>query len=110
MSFDIEPDGDPHGQCASEIHRLEQQVKELDASFALRYAADMRAIKTWQAAHPDQLATWPDHADLCVWLIEALAKARLCKDCNESPCRCQEWTEQDELPRYLSDGNEVQPA
>lgn len=25
MNFDEEPDGDPHGECAAEIHRLEDQ-------------------------------------------------------------------------------------
>lgn len=29
MSFDEQPDGDPHGECAAEIHRLEQQRDEL---------------------------------------------------------------------------------
>ena len=27
--FDEEPDGDPHGECAAEIHRLEAENKEL---------------------------------------------------------------------------------
>ena len=26
MSFDEQPDGDPHGQCAAEIHRLQAIV------------------------------------------------------------------------------------
>ena len=28
----------------------------------------MRAIKRWQTAHPGHELTWPDHADLVVWL------------------------------------------
>jgi len=27
--FDEEPDGDPHGECAAEIHRLEAENSEL---------------------------------------------------------------------------------
>ena len=30
MSFDTEPDGDPHGQCAEEIHRLERELADTD--------------------------------------------------------------------------------
>lgn len=30
--FDEQPDGDPHGECAAEIHRLEQQRDELLAA------------------------------------------------------------------------------
>ena len=29
--FDEEPDGDPHGECALEIHRLEARIAELEA-------------------------------------------------------------------------------
>jgi hypothetical protein len=43
---------------------------ELQATFDLRWKADMRAIKTWQAAHPGNELVWPDHADLCTWLAE----------------------------------------
>jgi hypothetical protein len=39
------------------------------ASFDLRWAADMRAIKRWQAAHPGTGHIWPDHADMVVWLL-----------------------------------------
>lgn len=43
---------------------------DLQATFDLRWEADMRAIKRWQAAEPGRELTWPDHADLCVWLLE----------------------------------------
>jgi hypothetical protein len=29
MMFDEQPDGDPHGECAAEIHRLAAEVKQL---------------------------------------------------------------------------------
>ena len=29
MSFDEQPDGDIHGECAEEIHRLQAQVEKL---------------------------------------------------------------------------------
>ncbi len=38
MSFDEQPDGDIHGECSAEIHRLEQQNAELVA-----------ALKAWDA-------------------------------------------------------------
>ena len=28
--FDEQPDGDPHGECIEEIHRLQKRVKELE--------------------------------------------------------------------------------
>lgn len=49
-----------------------EQIEEHDQSFDLRWKADMRAIKRWQEAHPGNDLTWPDHADLCVWLLEQL--------------------------------------
>lgn len=51
-------------------------IKDQDRSFDLRWNADQRAIKRWQAAAPageDRSLTWPDHADLVVWLLEQRA-------------------------------------
>jgi hypothetical protein len=48
------------------------EVSEMQASSDLRWKADMRAIKRWQKAHPGNDLVWPDHADLCVWLMEQL--------------------------------------
>ena len=42
---------------------------ELQSGFNLRWKADMRAIKHWQEA-TGKHDTFPDHADLCVWLLE----------------------------------------
>jgi hypothetical protein len=47
---------------------------EMTATFNLRWEADMRAIKRWQAAYPGNELVWPDHADLVVWLMEQLAE------------------------------------
>lgn len=44
-------------------------VTDLNAGFTIRWDADMRAIKRWHESGGDEL-TWPDHADLCVWLME----------------------------------------
>ena len=52
------------------------EVADLRASLSLRYEADMRAIRRWQAAHPGNDLVWPDHADLVVWLLGAADKAR----------------------------------
>lgn len=49
-----------------------EELAELQAIFDLRWKADMRAIKRWQAAGPGREKTWPDHADLVVWLLEQL--------------------------------------
>jgi|JI9StandDraft_1071089.scaffolds.fasta_scaffold742385_1 hypothetical protein len=34
MSFDEQPDGDIHGECAAEIHRLEQELREKSEELA----------------------------------------------------------------------------
>ena len=47
-----------------------EELQQLKASFDLRWNADMRARKLWQEAHPGNDLVWPDHADLCVWLME----------------------------------------
>ncbi len=36
MSFDEEPDGDPHGECAAEIRRLKVALSFLEAAVAAR--------------------------------------------------------------------------
>lgn len=48
--------------------------------FDLRWKADMRAIKRWQAANPGNDLVWPDHADLVVWLLDQLDGLRLAKE------------------------------
>lgn len=50
----------------------EKKIAELQASSDLRWNADMRAIERWRAAHPGKELVWPDHADLCVWLMGEL--------------------------------------
>ena len=49
-----------------------ERIAELQASADLRWKADMRAIEQWRAAHPGKELVWPDHADLCVWLMGEL--------------------------------------
>lgn len=52
---------------------------DLQATFDLRHAADRRAIDQWHAAGNDAL-TWPDHADLVVWLAEQAESLRRERD------------------------------
>jgi len=74
---------DGEGAMAHEIRRaqtmekLERERDELrrtneglQLTFELRWKADRRAIKRWQAAHPGNDLTWPDHADMVAWLME----------------------------------------
>jgi chromosome segregation ATPase len=46
------------------------EIAELRATLNMRYDADQRAIRRWQAAHPGNELTWPDHADMVVWMLE----------------------------------------
>ena len=51
------------------VEKIVESNHEYRASFDLRWKADMRAIKRWQAAHPGNDLVWPDHADMVVWLL-----------------------------------------
>lgn len=62
------------GAAAEQLRRLQDQVTEYEASFALRWQSDMRAIKRWQSA-TGRTTTWPDHTDLSCWLLERLELA-----------------------------------
>jgi hypothetical protein len=48
--------------------------EDLQSALDLRWKADMRAIARWSAATGKNL-TLPDHADLCVWLLNRLMDA-----------------------------------
>ena len=56
---------------------------EMQATFDLRWKADMRAIEMWQAAHPDRSEVWPDHADMVVWLLERADQVQAERDHEE---------------------------
>lgn len=64
---------DAENSATAVIGELRAEVEEQKQSFDLRWNADMRAIKRWREATGVEL-TWPDHADLCVWLLEQLAR------------------------------------
>lgn len=65
----LQVSADTAGEHARDLRLLMAEVEEHRHSFALRWQADMRAIKRWQAAGPGRELTWPDHADLVVWLL-----------------------------------------
>lgn len=56
------------------------EVAALQQTFDLRWQADMRAIKRWQAANPGNDLTFPDRADMVVWLLEQDDKLRTERD------------------------------
>ena len=62
------------GCMDTEREEAADRIEELEQLFDLRWAADMRAIKAWQIAHPDQPRTWPDHADLGTWCLSRIEK------------------------------------
>ena len=57
-----------------ELTKAKADLADYEASFELRWKADQRAIARWQIAHPERSDVWPDHADLCVWLMEQVVK------------------------------------
>lgn len=54
----------------SAVLALLDEVEEFQRTFDLRWDADMRAIKRWREAGEGRELTMPDHADLCVWLLD----------------------------------------
>ena len=68
--------------CSLLVDRVKtyrEAAEELRATFDLRWKADMRAIKRWQAAHPGNELTWPDHADMVVWLLGEVERLQQAK-------------------------------
>ncbi|MGY3278084.1 hypothetical protein [Bradyrhizobium sp. S3.7.6] len=66
-------------EAASMLGEGADDIEAREFSFDLRWNADMRAIKRWQAEKPGRELSWPDHADLCIWLLEQLADIDLLK-------------------------------
>lgn len=62
-------------EAMEHIKELSEDNDELNFSFNLRWKADIRAIKKWQIKTGKKLR-WPDHADLCVYLMDELDKKR----------------------------------
>lgn len=51
-------------------------LAEAEASLALQSAASKRARERWQKDHPNLRLTWPDQADLIVYLLNDLTSER----------------------------------
>ncbi len=77
--------------------RIAEEAAGLRSTFDLRWKADMRAIKRWQAAHPGRPNVWPDHADLVVWLLDELDRA---ESHNGEDYRVREGDDQQEIRGY----------
>jgi hypothetical protein len=60
---------------AAALKEVVDERDELQELFDLQWAADQRAIKRWQAAHPGRGRIWPDRADMVVWLMDQHDKA-----------------------------------
>ena len=79
MSEDAKPpedSGSVSSHCYDAMSRDEliQELVERDASFDLRWKADMRGIEKWRETTNRELV-WPDHGDLVSHLMERLAHA-----------------------------------
>jgi hypothetical protein len=66
-------------ECVKEIARLQTELQEYQHSFDLRWNADMRAIRRWQAEGVGREQIWPDHADMVVWLLNKLPSSATCE-------------------------------
>lgn len=61
-------------ECAAIAKRFDPT--DLQATFDLMRAADMRAIAAWQEAHPGNDLVWPDQAHMVTWLMEYVESLR----------------------------------
>jgi hypothetical protein len=52
------------------LEKAAEWIGDYERSFDLRWKASQRAIEQWQQSHPGNEHVWPDHQDLCVWLME----------------------------------------
>lgn len=60
-------------EAEGKVAELTKELAERDASFDLRWKADMRAIARWREESPvERDLLWPDHADKVVWLMGQL--------------------------------------
>lgn len=92
---------------------MREELEDFQRSFDLRWNADQRAIKRWQAAAPegeDRSLTWPDHGDLVVWLLERLdrmtdrARAHALSRCPDRQIGATKYTHCDECDtRWMGD-------
>ena len=68
MMFDEQPDGNPHGECAAELHRLESEAVRLrtalnEVVFACRTKNNMKECARKALYHkPNYLNKGDDHA------------------------------------------------
>lgn len=64
-------------EVAATLRALLAERDDLQRTFELRWQADQRAIKAWQAAHPGRDLVWPNHADMVMWLMTEREKENL---------------------------------
>lgn len=91
------------------------ELVDLQRTFDLQWAADQRAIKLWQEAHPGNDMVWPDRCNMVVWLLDELARLRqpapsmgtiackhgtigYCPDCWTELVRCDHGTFRETCP------------
>lgn len=61
---------DQIAQLQRKLAEAKAEAADHDASFDLRWRADIRATERWRGDDPAKQLRMPDHTDLCVWLLE----------------------------------------
>ena len=65
---------------SQQVLYYQAEIAGYEKSFSLRWDADMRAIHKWQKETGKELI-WPDHTDLCMWLLQKNDELRNGLDC-----------------------------
>jgi len=90
---------------AQEREDLLDRVAELESLFDIRWKADQRAIKRWQDA-TGKHDTWPDRADMVVWLLEERDRLLAALDPDETKA-AYIGEVKDDICQYGEDGEEL---
>ena len=82
-----------------EVRRLQTESAEMQGTFDIIQAADMRAIEMWHESHPGTELMQPDHAKMVIYLLgkldkyKAVAKEAAAGGC--SNCGLSMWDDPD---------------
>lgn len=92
-----------HNILREDRDKWQSEAEDLQAIFDLRHSADMRAIAQWRAESPvERDLIMPDHADLCVWLLDKLDRA-------DADGRAQAFRDVDTWARRLESDKNMHP-
>ena len=78
--FDEQPDGDPHGECAAEINRLELALAAANEAAIAVFTGIIERQRAWADKHAlvsfTEAREYRETLDRCDWAIARLSEAQ----------------------------------